>query len=1134
MTTTRTFPPPQRLPDFYDTPEQCKTAARLDKRSLNPRYSNFKQAHFTAGDEEQFQTYRDATNGDVCIPEIDITTNLFADQPFPTWEKYRDVGAEAVIGTFRYIFNKFKKGIFVKIQENKVVVFLPFSKANFTNEWSSHIHIDPKYRSLNDFLRKFTGSYRYNSRKVNQNIGEWYANNCIVRYDVNPSTRKSNEGDTNVGTVKNMLDVLCSERVVPDIEFFMNRRDFPLLTRDGTEPYDNIWGDVPLVSHNLPKYLPILSMCKTDKYADILAPTHEDWARVQSLKGMWFPRSCRDYTEVFDTPWKDKKKTAVFRGASTGCGVTIETNPRLRLAYIGATHEDEKEGEPLLDVGITKWNLRPRKMKGSKYLQSIDVAELAKKGVKKVGFLSLQDQSRYRYIINVDGHVSAFRLSIELGMGSVILLAESKWKLWYSDLLVPYRHYVPVNGNLSDLVKQIKWCRDNDTKCQEIVANSTKFFNTYLQQRGILDYLQKTLVDMKSEIGVYLYNTQTPLDAQLDNELRSLSLSYPETTKSSLDVNSIPWFARRSFGLLQGVHWIINMALYEREISSIMQKEGQIFTNKLGVVNKYRLGSQHARASYSLAVKTTSDPGKIREHIHEVFVGTKAINSLLKHVPNFTYTFGLLQSPTKEVSVINEFIEGQTLFEYLQSSRFTFDGFLSILGQVCLAIQVGQNRCGLVHYDLVPWNIILQPSKGTVIDYVLDYDNVIRVRTDLIPVIIDYGKSHVIVDQEHHGFIDMFRVSTIQDMLSLLLNSIAIIRDKQTLEPKDFHNMMILANFVSGTKYRRAEFTSAKDLRLFLRKNIKYNAMIYDPKHELEQSTPMDLFKRIHKIGKKAGYSFTKKYSPSYSSQICSYSATRSVMNTMDRGNSRQVFEYILSNTMEERAQTYFDVFVRLKHCTVPQPKNLFFVYYAVQTLVSNLETVNAEMEFFLSQTSASRPKVTSGRPGEPMAADAYKKAYQESLSYLGRVYGPKLEKMKEEKIEYKVEGNFSNLEAAPYTEESFLNPEEISNTLKKMIPMVDLSAYQEIISSILLHNGKYQLSAKNREHYLRNFSKLLKINPLIMQNNSANLVTLRDLSAQIYSQDREKLASQLPGVGDCSSAQRYLKEYISIINALK
>jgi hypothetical protein len=54
------------------------------------------------------------------------------------------------------------------------------------------------------------------------------------------------------------------------------------------------------------------------------------------------------------------------------------------------------------------------------------------------------------------------------------------------------------------------------------------------------------------------------------------------------------------------------------------------------------------------------------------------------------------------------------------------------------------------------------------------------------------------------------------------------------------------------------------------------------------------------------------------------------------------------------------------------------------------------------------------------------------------------------------------------------------------------------------------------------------------MQNNSANLVTIQKLAGQIYSQDKDILTSQLPGVGDCSSAQRYLKEYISIIDMLK
>ena len=1130
MTTTRAF---QSRPDSYPSRKECEVASKAKRYQTNQRYSSFTQTHFTAGDEEQFQAYRDATNGSVCIPEIDISNNLFIEQPFPTWEKYRDVGATAVIGTFRYIFNKFKKGIFIKIQGNRLVVFLPFSKANFKNEWASQIHIDPKYRGLDEFLKAYTGGYHYNPRSVNKNVSEWYANNCIVRYDVNPHTRRPNEGDSNVGAVKNMLEVLCAQRIVPDIEFFMNRRDFPLLTRDGTEPYDNIWGDRPLVSYDIPKYLPILSMCKTDRYADILVPTHEDWARVQSLNNVWFPRSCRDYNEVFDISWGDKKDVAVFRGASTGCGVTIETNPRLKLAYISAQYRKNHEDDPLIDAGITKWNLRPRKLKGAEYLQSIDIETLKEKGVSLVDHMTLQQQSSYRYIINVDGHVSAFRLSIELGMGSVVLLVESKWKLWYSDLLVPYKHYVPIKSDLSDLIQQIKWCRDNDAKCQEIVVNSRNFFNTYLQEKGILDYLQKIIVDMKTETGVYLYNIHTPLDVQLKSELSSLSLSYPETDKSSVDIKEIPWLARRCYGLLQGVHWAINLSLHEKTFATIVRKDEKIFTNKLGIINRYTLGRANAQGMFSLAVKSTSDVNKSREHIHEAYVGTKAINQLLKHIPNFTYTFGLYRGNEGTTNVINEYIAGMTLSEYLGSRDFEFNTFLFIMAQVCLAIQVAQNKCGLVHYDLTPWNIILQPSKNTSMDYVLGPNQVIRVQTDVVPVIIDYGKSHVIVDQQHHGFTNMFKVSTIQDMLSLLLTSISTIREKQRLPHGDFINMLHLADFVSGTTYRKEKFRRAEDLRNFLRQATSYFDLSYGPKYELEEKTPMDMFDWIIKIGTSSNPSERHPRPYKFLSRI---SKAKFSKYNMDSGNGRQIFEYILSSTTEERAQTYFHVFERLKHCTIPQPDNLFFAYYAVQVLSRNLHSVKEEMERFLHATNTSRPAVEHGRKkvGKPMAAETYLLAYNESMSYLERVYRPLLNKMHEEEINYDIEGNFSHLEEALYTAETFLDPSKVSTLIQKMSGnMKDLSSCWSMITSILIDTGTYKLTDEDHKYYMLHFSKLLQTNPLNMQNNVANDVTLRLLATSIYNEDLDSLASQLPGQGDCSSAQDYLRKYKNILSLL-
>ena len=293
-------------PDSYGSRDECIKASRRQRaQPTNPRYSRFRQAHFTAGDEEQFDEYRDASNGEVCVGDYQeqLERSIFAAQPFTDWEKYKNLEATAVIDTFRYIFQKFKKGLFIKIKNNKLVVFLPFSNASFRNEWSSRIQIDDLIRFL-DYSQDHT-RFRVKRKEVRP-MEEWYANNCLLRYDYH-------EGDSNVGVMRNMFLTLCDQKIVPDIELFINRRDFPILSRDGTEAYYHLWGrGTPLVSHDYPQYSPVLSMSRTDEYADILMPTHEDWARVQNLKDIWFTEgNCRDYTPPPPVPWE--KKTATSR-----------------------------------------------------------------------------------------------------------------------------------------------------------------------------------------------------------------------------------------------------------------------------------------------------------------------------------------------------------------------------------------------------------------------------------------------------------------------------------------------------------------------------------------------------------------------------------------------------------------------------------------------------------------------------------------------------------------------------------------------------------------------------------------------------------------------------------------------------
>ena len=118
-------------------------------------------------------------------------------------------------------------------------------------------------------------------------------------------------------------------------------------------------------------------MSSNSNFSDILIPTYEDWTRVQSKENKFFPKSRQVYdNNMKDILWENKKPTAIFRGSSTGEGITIETNQRLKVAYLSHITKTDEKNIPYLDAGITKWNLRPKKLMGYDYLQVTDINSL--------------------------------------------------------------------------------------------------------------------------------------------------------------------------------------------------------------------------------------------------------------------------------------------------------------------------------------------------------------------------------------------------------------------------------------------------------------------------------------------------------------------------------------------------------------------------------------------------------------------------------------------------------------------------------------------------------------------------------------------------------------------------------------
>jgi hypothetical protein len=837
-------------PDYYLTQEECNRH-KFNMKQSNSRYPNYTQTHFTAGDEEQFEKFRNKT---ILKPFISGHNNI--------WHKYCNLTPQSVSNTFKYIFHKFKKGIFIQIKDNKLSVMLPFSKRNYINEWSHLITYDK-----NIFKRVCDLDGRvFKEKKINTFKENWYGNNALVRYEY-----PIRENDSGVAVINDMFLELCNTFPdIPDIEFFVNKRDYAIMRKDEYESYTFIFGNTSLVSHKYPTYSPILSMCGSKDHADILIPTWDDWSSVCETK--FFPKCPVKKTNFFQE-WDKKIPTAIFRGSSTGFGLTFDTNMRLKVSLMSIDNICDND-IPLIDAGITSWNVRPRINKDTHCLETFtdDIMNM----LPLVQFKSLDEQSRYKYIINIDGHVSAYRLSSEMGSGSVILLVMSNNKLWFTDMLIPYVHYVPVLEDLSDLYSQIIWCKNHDTECKIIAENAKKFRDTYLSKTGILTFLRDTLTQLKIAGGTYVYK-KSPIERQLYEKIRLLeNYSTPTDLPKFTNKNvSLPLY-NRTFDLLQGIQWMF-YSIHNIQLPSVKQ----IKFNKKTNLNVYDLDTVKI-------LEKISD----REIINDGVMGLYCINPLLKYIPNFSYTF----YSSKDAIFTEYFDECPTLFEYISSVNFNMQEYLKIMLQIALAIHTAQQHCFFIHYDLYPWNIVLKSSPPIDVYYLVNSEY-IKITTTLIPIIIDYGKSRGIINGIYYGTLDPYSNSTIHDILCILISSMFNIINKHTLSKTDLGIVFKLSEFFSGTTYTDNKiFTTIRELKQFLSSHKKYAQMLDFPKYELEKKNPMDFVKFLR------------------CRLNCSYTTVQAPVLNMRSTTGRLVYNYMNASTEKGRRDACTETIDRIKN----------------------------------------------------------------------------------------------------------------------------------------------------------------------------------------------------------------------------
>jgi hypothetical protein len=258
--------------------------------------------------------------------------------------------------------------------------------------------------------------------------------------------------------------------------YLITPTDAVVLKKDVTEPFNDLVGSDNLKLEIKPKnsndFLPFLSMNAKKGYADIPIFTFDDYDYISK-----HPRGKIDFDKI-NYDWETKKELAFFRGGSTGCGWDTNSNMRLKAVQLSSMHPE------LIDAKLTQIT---NKMKVHKTRRAGFVSNKLFKIYPKI---PQERYSDYKYILQIDGNVAAYRLAKTMLLGSVILIVQSDYSLWYQDLLEPFVHYVPIKSDLSNLVEMIEWCKLNDKKCKTIAKNAKKLAEKILTKKFLFEYLE--------------------------------------------------------------------------------------------------------------------------------------------------------------------------------------------------------------------------------------------------------------------------------------------------------------------------------------------------------------------------------------------------------------------------------------------------------------------------------------------------------------------------------------------------------------------------------------------------------------------------------------------------------------------
>lgn len=228
---------------------------------------------------------------------------------------------------------------------------------------------------------------------------------------------------------------------LPDLEFYANLGDWPLMPKDNSNNF------------------PVFSWCGSDDTDDIVMPTYDLTESTLGCMG----RVSLDMLSVQsnnDKTWDEKENKAFWRGRDA-------SRERLRLIELSREHPE------LINASLTNFFFFP------------DMAQTHGPKENHVSFFKFFD---YKYQLSLDGTVAAYRFPYLLAGDALVFKQDSKYYEHFYHELEPWKHYIPIKSDLSDLVENLKWALENDEKAQEIGRAGTKYARENILPQDVFCY----------------------------------------------------------------------------------------------------------------------------------------------------------------------------------------------------------------------------------------------------------------------------------------------------------------------------------------------------------------------------------------------------------------------------------------------------------------------------------------------------------------------------------------------------------------------------------------------------------------------------------------------------------------------